>query len=92
MVGILSVRGVRVTDRRMVESILAGSGYRCVICGSDLTDTEMRHAYQVKTSQPRCSRCGGYSVAQAYPTPEKMQADADFQAWRIEERAAELLH
>jgi predicted SprT family Zn-dependent metalloprotease len=92
MVGILSVKGTKVTDRRRVESILAGSGYRCVICGGALSEAEMRHAYQVKSSQPRCSRCGGYSVAQAYPTPEKMQADADFQAWRAADKMGEFIH
>jgi hypothetical protein len=75
----------------MAKSIL-GSGCSCVDCGAELTEDEVRLAYRLKTSQPRCSVCGGYSVEAAYPTPERMQAQEDFKTWRIAERALEILH
>jgi len=94
MVGISSVKGVRVTARRIVEAALTGSGYCCTDCGAELTREEISLAYQLKTSWPRCSRCGGHDldVAAAYPSAEGMQAQESFKAWRMTERATELLH
>ena len=92
MVGAIVTRsGVRVTARRRVESELAGSDNCCVDCGAELTREEIRWVYHLKTA-PQCSCCGGYGVEEAYPTPAMVQADEAFRAWRIEERALELLH
>ena len=91
MVAIVTRRGFKVTARRLVESELAGSGSHCVDCGAQLTDAEVRFIYHLRTS-PQCGVCGGYNLETAYPTPERMQADADFQAWRAAEKMGELLH
>jgi len=91
MVGISNVRGVRVTARKRTESDLAGSDNCCIDCGKELTEAEVRFIYHLRTS-PQCGICGGYDVEEAYPTIERMQADADFQAWRAAEKMGELLH
>ena len=89
--GTVTQKGVRVTARRRVEAELAGSDNCCVDCGAELTEAEVRFIYHLRTS-PQCSCCGGYSVEVAYPAPERMQEQEDFRAWRIAERATELLH
>jgi hypothetical protein len=91
MLGRATKRGVRVTARRRTESDLAGSDNCCVDCGAELTEAEVRFVYHLRTS-PQCGVCGGYDVGESYPAPERMQEQEDFKAWRIEERATELLH
>jgi hypothetical protein len=89
MVGISSARGFRVTARKITESILSGIGYRCPECGGKLTEEEVRIAYQLRTTQPRCGVCGGYSVD---PMPEQLKQEEAFKSWRDADRATELIH
>jgi len=81
-----------VTARRRVEAELAGSDNCCVDCGNRLSEAEVKFIYHLRTS-PQCSVCGDYDLTEAsYPAPERMQEQEDFRAWRVAERATELLH
>lgn len=57
--GISTVKGVRATARKIVESVLAGSGYRCVDCGRKLTGEEITFTYHLNSTKPRCFICSG---------------------------------
>jgi hypothetical protein len=57
--GMVSVKGVRATARKMVEAALAGAAYRCISCGRKLSDEEIRYNYQISSTHPSCFICAG---------------------------------